>query len=175
MTLRRPRDAEVSILQLSVAVCSWSGLVCTVSPRLSTGSVWGDLRRALVLWSGVYRVCPAVDRFCLGRLEACSGALVWCVPCLPGCRQVLFGETLGVLWWSGLVCTVSARLSTGSVRGDSGRALVWCVPCLSGRRQVLFGETLGVLWWSGLVLVVFGLALIHAGSVQLAQKRRKHR
>ncbi|KAF0292088.1 Transmembrane protein 42 [Amphibalanus amphitrite] len=41
--------------------------------------------------------------------------------------------------------------------------------------QVLFSETLGVLWWSGLVLVVFGLALIHAGSVQLAQKRRKHR
>ncbi|XP_037086145.1 transmembrane protein 42-like [Pollicipes pollicipes] len=41
--------------------------------------------------------------------------------------------------------------------------------------QLLFGETLGVLWWSGLVLVVFGLVLIHAGSVQLAQKRRKHR
>ena len=129
---------------LGVLWCS--GLVCTVSARLSTGSVRGDSGRALVLWSGVYCVCPAVDRFCSGRLWACSGALVWCVLCLSGCRQVLFGETLGVLWWSGvyrvcpavdrfcsgrlwacsgaLVCTVSARLSTGSVRGDSGRALV---------------------------------------------------
>ena len=51
----------------------------------------------------------------------------------------------------------------------------WTLLIPSLLTQVLFGETLGVLWWSGLVLVVFGLALIHAGSVQLAQKRRKHR